>query len=125
MVMIGDFNCHINWEEMQGERKEYKTFIEIMNDTFLQQHVEKTTREESKYVLDLVLTADETLVNKVTVGEIFNRSDHQIIRWTLSVRKPMMEESLQRNFNYLKANYDMIKLKMREKIWRGEQKMQV
>ena len=75
--------------------------------------------------MDLVLTADETLVNKVTVGEIFNRSDHQIIRWTLSVRKPMMEESLQRNFNYLKANYDMIKLKMREKIWRGEQKMQV
>src|SRR6218665_1895378 len=83
MVMMGDFNYHINWEEMEGERKEDRKFIDMVNDTFLQQHVEETTREGSKYTLDLILTMDETLVNKVKVKEIFNRSDHQIIRWTL------------------------------------------
>ena len=76
MVMMGDFNYHINWEEMEGEREEDRRFIDMVNDTFLQHHFVETTREGSKYILDLVLTTDETLVNKVTVGEIFNRSDH-------------------------------------------------
>src|SRR6218665_2873290 len=67
------------------------------------------------YILDLILTTDETLVNKVKVGEIFNRSDHQIIRWTLSVGEPMMEESQHRKFNYFKADYDLVRLKMRGK----------
>ena len=61
---------------MEGERKEDRKFIEMVNAAFLQPHVEETTREESKDILDLVLTTDETLVNKVTVGERFNRSDH-------------------------------------------------
>src|SRR6218665_3126964 len=115
MVMMGDFNYHINREEMEGERKEDRKFIDMVNDTFLQQHVEETTREGSKYILDWILTTDETLVNKVKVGEIFNRSDHQIIRWTLSVGEPMMEESLHRKFNYFKADYDLVRLKMRGK----------
>src|SRR6218665_1491705 len=55
MVMMGDFNYHINWEEMEGERKEDRKFIDMVNDTFLQQHVEETTREGSKYILDLIL----------------------------------------------------------------------
>src|SRR6218665_2400836 len=114
MVMMGDFN-HINLEEVEGERKEDRKFIDMVNDTFLQPHVEETTREGSKYILDLILTTDETLVNKVKGGEIFNRSGHQIIRWTLSVGEPMMEESLHRKFNYLKADYDLVSLKMRAK----------
>src|SRR6218665_3635455 len=79
LVMMGDFNYHISWEEMEGERKEDRKFIDMVNDTFLQQHVEETTREGSKYILDLILTADETLVNKVKVGEKLKRSDHQLL----------------------------------------------
>ena len=87
MAMIRNFNCHINWKEMEGERKEDRKFMEMVNDTFLQQYVEEITWEGSKCILDLVLTKDETLVNKVMVrvGERFNRSDHQIIRWSLSI----------------------------------------
>ena len=64
--------------------------------------------------MDLILTTDETLVNKVKVGEIFNRSDRQIIRWTLSVGGTM-DESLHRKFNYFKTDYDLVRLKMRGK----------
>src|SRR6218665_959790 len=70
---------------------------------------------EHSPLLDLMLTTDETLVNKMKVVEIFNRSDHQIIRWTLSVGAPMMEQSRHRTFNYFKADYDLVKLKMRGK----------
>ena len=71
--------------------------------------------------MDLILTTDETLVNKVKVGNGFNRDSTEAtnIRWTLSVGEPMMEESLHSKFNYLyinylKADYDLVRLKMRE-----------
>src|SRR6218665_1759362 len=44
MVMMGDFNYHINWKEMEGERKEDRKFIDMVNDTFPQQHVEETVQ---------------------------------------------------------------------------------
>lgn len=114
-VIMGDFNYHIDWETMEGERTQDKQFMEFVNDSFLQQHVTEITREESKYILDLVITSEENLVDNITVGEKFHRSDHQIIRWTLSLDEPAAHEIVQKRYNYFKADFNLVRSRLREK----------
>ena len=53
-IIMGDFNHgHIQWKSLQTIRSEDQKFFNLVQDTFLTQHVLEPTRGEN--VLDIVL----------------------------------------------------------------------
>ena len=114
-VIMGDFNYHINWEESEGERAQDKKFLDLVNDAFLQQRVSEITREGSKYILDLVLTNEENMVENIKVGENFSKSDHKIIRWTMALGNQKDKEEMQKRYKFFGADYDVVRRRLKEK----------
>jgi len=114
-VIMGDFNYHIDWEESEGERTQDKKFLDLVNDAFLQQQVTEITREGSKYILDLVLTNEENMVENITVGENFNKSDHKIIRWTMALGNQIDKEEKQKRYKFFGADYEVVRSRLKEK----------
>ena len=55
-------------------------FLECIQDSFFTQHVLHPTRGDN--ILDLVMSNEEELVEKLTLGEPFGTSDHCVIKWT-------------------------------------------
>src|ERR1043165_5977640 len=114
-VIMGDFNYHINWEESEGERTQDKKFLDLVSAAFLQQQVSEITREGSKYIVDLVLTNEENMVENVTVGGNFNKGDHKIIRWTMALGNQKDKEEIQKRYKFFGADYDVVRRRLKEK----------
>lgn len=107
MLVMGDFNYHINWNTLEGERPEDINFINVTNDNFLFQHITDPTR--GKNTLDLILTTDENLVEGLTVGEHFGTSDHQVVRWNIYLDNEDLKKENLDSKNFFKADYDKIR----------------
>ena len=110
VVIMGDFNYHINWEHMKGERPQDTKFLDCVNGAFLQQHIMDPTR--NKNILDLVMTSEENIIENVTVGEHFHSSDHQIIRWEIVLQDCKSRETPRKSYNYFKADYNKVRSKI-------------
>ena len=104
VVIMGDFNYHINWENMAAERIQDERFLNCINNNFLTQHILEPTR--GKNILDLVITSDEHLVDTVNVGQNFGTSDHQIITFDLKLTGNMENTQGQDKKNFFKGDYD-------------------
>jgi len=71
---------------------------------------------EEKKILDLVLCSEENMIENLYVGEPFETSDHQLIRWKLVCSRDKVDTSKQNN-NYFKANYDDIRQYIKGRNW--------
>ena len=89
-IVMGDFNCHVNWEtrETCAENEELLKFV---NDGFFTQWVREPTRGNN--ILDLVLTSEDDIVSNVEVNEELGGSDHRVARFV--VRVPLQGRSTQ------------------------------
>src|SRR3989441_2022907 len=106
VVILGDFNYpEINWNQYETLDAAHP-FVECMGNNFLFQLVEEPTR--GKNFLDLVLSSDDSIVQKLQVGEPFETSDHQIIRLELVGDKKTLEKSL-KMYDYSKVDYNEIR----------------
>src|ERR1700733_9798909 len=114
---MGDFNYHINWERLEGEREKDRIFLDFVNANFMQQHVMEPTREQN--TLDLVLTTDEHVVENGSVGEHFGNSDHQIVRWDLVMEQTQEVKVYVTRPNFFKADYELVRKRLREKDLEG------
>ena len=56
------------------------------------------------------------MVQNLNVGEPFETSDHQQIRWKLISNRDKVEKNLA-NFNYFKANYEEVRAFIKTKTW--------
>jgi hypothetical protein len=112
-VIMGDFNHHIDWNQRECENQADELFLEYMDDNFLTQHVTEPTRREN--TLDLVISTEENLIEEIKVGEEFGTSDHQIIRFNIVLEHEKEVEAYQKRYNYFKADYDKVRIKIREK----------
>ena len=84
-IIVGDFNFEaIQWERREATEQS-KEFLDNVSDNFLYQHV----NEETRTILDLVLSSEENMVMGLEVGKPFGTSDHRVIRWTLAIGKDM------------------------------------
>ena len=106
VVVLGDFNYpEINWS--QGDTLDAAhPFIECIANNFLFQLVEEPTR--GKNFLDLVLSSDDSMVQKLQIGEPFESSDHQVIRLELVCEKRAVERNL-KIYDYFKADYNEVR----------------
>ena len=83
VIIMGDFNFHVNWNTLEGETRKDRQFMQVIEDEFLSQLIKEPTRGGN--TLDLLLTSDKDLIDNLTVGECFGTSDHQIVRWELVI----------------------------------------
>jgi hypothetical protein len=106
MCVMGDFNySKIDWITLDADTRGTK-FMDLIQDCFMVQHVDRPTREDR--ILDLVITTEPPLVEKLQVREHLGKSDHSVVTWEL-----VMEVDIPSNhmevFNLNKGNYTQLK----------------
>ena len=80
-LIIGDFNFPgINWKTYESDNHG-AAFLNVILDSYLVQHVMEPTWE--KNILDLVLSTNEHMVEKIEIIEHLGNSDHNTICWNL------------------------------------------
>lgn len=81
-VILGDFNCPINWEERTGD-DEGRRLLHFADEAFLTQWVMEPTRNEN--ILDLIFTTEDNVVHDVCIEEPLSGSDHNMVSFKLKV----------------------------------------
>ena len=118
ILLMGDFNFpELDWREPDSLDDSHP-FMECINDNFLFQCVESSTRAEN--MLDLVLVSEENGIEDLKVGEPFSTSDHQILRWNFIACRS--RENVERKegvgtYDYFKADYDKMREEAQTKNW--------
>ena len=80
--------------------------MECFEENFLQQLVLEPTRGSN--ILDLILTNENNLVHSLKVGEHLGNSDHHVIRFSLSFRHEIRENSTLMP-DFAKGNFDLLR----------------
>lgn len=105
-ILLGDFNySELNWGDKNNLDNSH-SFVDCLDNNFICQLVNKPTR--GKNFLDLILSSDENLVKNLIVGEPFETSDHQVIRFSIMGSKCNKTKKFP-VYEYFKANYDQIR----------------
>lgn len=82
LLLMGDFNFpDIDWSVPAGASSASQQFVDIIEDSFLTQHVKSATRGSS--VLDLVFTSEPDMADNVSVLGPLGSSDHSMLHWTV------------------------------------------
>ena len=119
LLMMGDFNYgDIDWSSPGAEpaTEASKLFLDCLDDCFLTQHVTEPTRITGKSVLDLVITDQSDMVEKVEVAGNFMNSDHYMLYWeTVVSLREQEHRSATKDFN--KADFDGIRQALQQVNW--------
>ena len=79
---MGDFNhWNIKWDTLQSTGAEDQTFLCLVQDNFLTQHVLEPTKAER--VLDIVLFLQKKIVDNVLIQEPLGSSDHNQLHFNI------------------------------------------
>ena len=82
---MGDFSHgRIQWKSQQSTGSEDQTFLNLVQDSFLTQHVLEPTRGEN--VLDIVLSSRKEFIDNVRICEPLGCSDHNQIYVIIKVK---------------------------------------
>ena len=83
---MGDYNHgHIQWTSLQSTGSDYQKFQNLVQDSFLTQHMLEPTRGEN--VLDIiVLSSQKEFVDNVKISEPLGCSDHNQICFIIKVK---------------------------------------
>lgn len=115
VIVMGDFNYSIlDWSSSDKIDVSHP-FVECLGRNFLYQHVEEPSRGNN--YLDLVISSDN-IVEELTVGEPFESSDHQIIRFEVVVAKTVQENKKQKKRNYFKVDYNAMRQQAEAMNWK-------
>ena len=124
LLICGDFNYRdIDWENesSNGNNEHCSSFLNTIQDCFLQQHVTEPTRYrhgEEPSLLDLVLSNEEGMVYNLAHEHGLGDSDYVTLTFDLICHKEY-HEKLQPQPNFFKANYSRIRNKLAEINWVG------
>ena len=82
---MGDFNHgRIQWKSQQSTGSEDQKFLNLVQDSFLTQHVLEPTRGEN--ILDIVLSSQKEFIDNVRICEPLGCSDHNQIYFIIKVK---------------------------------------
>jgi hypothetical protein len=101
VFIMGDFNFpELDWGKPESICDSHP-FIDCMSNNFLTQLVEEPTRANN--YLDLVLCSDPSLIDNLSIEEPFETSDHQIIKFSMVIRK-LSRKHAKQCYNYFNNN---------------------
>ena len=115
-LVVGDLNYKMidweNWQTPKPETSEEHQLINCIQDIYWHQHVTSPTRYREGVepsLLDLILTNDEHLVEKLEHLSPLGKSDHSMLSFEMKI-KDTSNYQPRTVFNYDKGNYgNMIK----------------
>ena len=108
LLITGDFNLsEFDWTTNHPTKSSEHHYLlsEIIQDNFLYQMVDETTRENN--ILDLVLTTNIDLINNLEVGAPF--SDHNSITFMVNTRSYQQRISTKENYAFNKADWNHLR----------------
>ena len=83
-IIMGDFNHgNIKWDSLHSTGVEDQTFLCLVQDNFLTQHVLEPTR--AARVLDIVLSSQKEFAENVVIQEPLGSSDHNQLNFDINV----------------------------------------
>ena len=92
VMLMGDFNYpDINWSSLHSQSRNGQSFLDSVEDCFLTQHVQDSTRSDS--MLDLVFTDEPDMIDKVEVMGKLGKSDYNVLFWTAEVKVNSLTDS--------------------------------
>ena len=123
LLVAGDFNIpHIDWEinfSAAHEHHHSHILLQAIADCFLFQHVRSPTRfrhGESPNILDLILSNDESLIQKLSYHPGLGSSDHVILRFQISCAAKVTP-TLTKKRNFGRADFDALNQRILREDW--------
>ena len=119
LFTYGDFNFKgIDWDTMEGTTEEEERFVQSIQDSFLHQHVDETTRYrmgQRSNLLDLVFTREEGMITDIEYLPPLGASDHLCLKIDINLyaEKPTVEAKYQ----FHKGNYIQMNEDLKDKKW--------
>ena len=106
-IIMGDFNHgNIKWDSQQSTGVEDHTFLCLVQDNFLTQHVLEPTR--AARVLDIVLSSQKEFVDNVVIHEPLGSSDHNQLHFNINIKSDKTKvKQCRRDFR--SSNYEEIR----------------
>ena len=106
-IIMGDFNHgNIKWDTLQSTGVEDQTFVCLVQDNFLTQHVLEPTR--AARILDIVLSSQKEFVDNVVIQEPLGSSDHNQLHFYIKIQSDKTKvKQCRRDFR--KGNYKEIR----------------
>ena len=119
-TIMGDFNHgNIKWDTLQSTGVEDQTFLCIVQDNFLTQHVLEPTR--SARILDIVLSSQKEFVDNVVIQEPLGGSDHNQPYFNIKLKSDKTKVK-QRRRDFRKGNYKEIRKSLSHTDWNDTMK---
>ena len=114
-IIMGDFNHgNIKWDTLQSTGVEDSTFLCLVQDNFLTQHVFDPTR--AARVLDIVLSSQKEFVDNVEIQEPLGSSDHNQLQFNINIKSDKTKvKQCRRDFR--KGNYREIRKNLAHIDW--------
>ena len=106
-IIMGDFNHgNIKWDSQQRTGVEDQTFLCLVQDNFLTQHVLEPTR--AARVLYIVLSSQKEFVDNFVIQEPLGSSDHNQLHFNFKIKSDKRKvKQCRRDFR--KGNYKAIR----------------
>ncbi|GAB0205898.1 mitochondrial enolase superfamily member 1 [Grus japonensis] len=107
LVLMGDFNHpDICWRDNAAEHKQSRKFLECVDDNFLLQVIEESTRRGA--MLDLILTNKEGLVGDVKLKGSLGCSDHEMVEFRI-LRAARRAHSKLNTLDFRRADFGLFR----------------
>ena len=119
-IIMGDFNHgNIKWDTLQSTGVEDSTYLCLVQDNFLTQHVLEPTR--AARVLDIVLSSQKEFVDNVVIQEPLGSSDHNQLHFNIKIKSDKTKvKQCRRDFR--KGNYKEIRKRLAHIDWNDKMK---
>ena len=119
-IIMGDFNHgNIKWNTLQSTGLEHQTFLCLVQDNFLTQHVLEPTRAER--VLYIVLSSQKEFVDNVVIQEPLGSSDHNQLHFNIKIISDKTKVK-QCRMDFMKGNYKEIRKSLARIDWNDKMK---
>ena len=119
-IIMGDFNHGNNkWNTLQSTGVEDQTFLCLVQDNFLTQHVLEQTR--ATRVLDIVLSSQKELVDNVKIKEPLGSSDHNQMHFNKNIKSGRTKVKQCRR-DFANGNYKEIRKSLALIDWNDKMK---
>ena len=113
-IIIGDFNCPEIGRPVAPITREARDLTDFIDDNFLYQKVNEPTRGGN--ILDLVLTTNDNLIDKLVVREPLGNSDHNMIKFKIKISTHFKSNSM-RVPNFNRANFNEFRQRIDQTQW--------
>jgi len=117
LLLMGDFNySDIDWSTSYRGSAASQRFVDSVEDGFLTQHVLDGTCNGA--ILDLVISSEPDMIDRVSVLYKFSSSDHNLLQWEVKL-SPVVSAFNCSRLDYTRADFDGIREALRGMDWQS------